>query len=68
MTVLDKDCAFWRLQEVFDYLRSSVVVNWDAPRLIVEAQRQVFASYASGTPLQAPLLQKNSSHRQNGDA
>lgn len=35
MTVLDKDHAFWRLQEVFDYLRSSAAVNWDALRLIV---------------------------------
>lgn len=71
MTVLDKDRAFWRLQEVFDHIlhRSSTAVNWEALRLVVEAQRQVFASYARGAPLQAPLLQqRNSPHRQNCDA
>ena len=48
MTILDKDRAFWMLQDVFDYLRSSTAVNWGALRLILEAQRQVFASYAPG--------------------
>ena len=71
MTVLDKDHAFCRLQEVFDYIlhhRSSAVVNWNALRLIVEAQRQAITSFAPRNPLQTPLLQKNSSHRQNCDA
>ena len=48
MTVLDKDCAFWRLHEVFDYLRSSAAVNWDSLLPIVEEQRQIFASSAPG--------------------
>lgn len=71
MTILDKDDSFWKLREVFDYIlhRRLGAVNWEALRLIVEAQRQIFASYAPGTPLQALLLQqKNFSHRQNCDA
>ena len=46
MTFTDKHCAFWILQEAFDYLAraTSVAVNWQALRLIVEAQKQVFAS------------------------
>jgi hypothetical protein len=51
MTVIDKDRAFWMLQDAFDYVRNSAVVNWHALRLILEAQRQVFASYAPQTPL-----------------
>jgi hypothetical protein len=51
MTVIDKGRAFWMLQEAFDYIRGSAAVNWDALRLILEAQRQVFASYAPRTPL-----------------
>ena len=44
MTLTDQQHAFWTLQEVFDYLRQSpVAVNWEALRLILEAQRQVFA-------------------------
>jgi hypothetical protein len=41
-----KQYAFWKLQEVFDYIlhHSPVVVKWKALRLIVEAQRQVIAS------------------------
>jgi hypothetical protein len=53
-----KTRAFWKLQEVFVYILhcSSLPVNWEALRLIVEAQRQIFASYLPGTPLQAPLV------------
>jgi len=51
MTIIDKDRGFWILQEAFDYIRSSAAVNWDALRLIFEAQRQIFASYAPRTPL-----------------
>jgi hypothetical protein len=43
-------------------------MNWEALPGIVEAQTQVSASGAAGISLQAALLQKNSSHRQNGDA
>jgi len=55
MTVLDKDRAFWMLQEVFDYICGSAAVHWGALRLILEAQRQVFASYAPPTPLYSEI-------------
>jgi hypothetical protein len=63
MTVIDKDRAFWILQEAFDYIRGSAAVNWDALRLILEAQSRVFASFAPRTPYIPIQLQKSSSLR-----
>ena len=44
MTSTDRHHAFWILQEIFVYILHRGSVNREALRLIVEAQRKVFAS------------------------